>query len=304
MTQLTRRDFLGSVVMSPLVARAIQQPPRTFNWVNQRPNGTYPIGVRHATFYSPSNKATVGYCVFLPPYYDAETSATMRYPVIYLLHGGFVGSELLAVGAAAVIDAAMRSDRVPPAIYVFPNGGKVSHYDYPALDSYGETAFVRELIPHVDKTYRTIARREARAVEGFSAGGRGAARVIFKYPELFCSAVPMSGGHQFEKYIHDNKGRSLNPPDRVFDPENNSYDRASAYARQKNYRANVMVVVGTQDANYEGNLDWMKHLDSLGIEYRRVLVEGVGHNMPQILERVGLDVMRFHAGNFAPWIPR
>jgi endo-1,4-beta-xylanase len=48
-----------------------------------------------------------------------------------------------------------------------------------------ESVIVKDLIPHIDATYRTVARREGRIVEGFSMGGFGAAHLGFKYPELF-----------------------------------------------------------------------------------------------------------------------
>lgn len=299
MMRLSRREFLGSMALAaPALAQATGQSPRAFAWVNALPLERYPVGVKHGTFHSARNRATVGYCIFLPPDYEAPANATRRYPVVYALHGGLVGSEVSAVASATFLDPPMRQGHVPPAIYVFPNGGRVSHYDYPALDSYGETAFVRELIPHIDKTYRTIARREGRGLEGFSAGGRGVARIMFKYPELFCSAIAMSGGHQHEKYIQEHHGRSQVPPDRVFEPGNNTYDLARVYARQQASRVAILVVVGTDDANYEPNLEWMKHLDGLGIEHKKIVVQGVGHNFPSIFRRVGLEIIRFHGNNF------
>ena len=39
-------------------------------------------------------------------------------------------------------------------------------------------------------TYRTIAERSGRGIEGFSQGGRGTVRYMFNHPELFCSAAP------------------------------------------------------------------------------------------------------------------
>ena len=48
-----------------------------------------------------------------------------------------------------------------------------------------ETVSIKELIPHVDATYRTVATRAGRMVEGFSMGGGGAAKWGFKYLELF-----------------------------------------------------------------------------------------------------------------------
>jgi S-formylglutathione hydrolase FrmB len=48
-----------------------------------------------------------------------------------------------------------------------------------------ETVIITDLIPHIDATYRTIAAREARGVNGFSMGGFGAAHLGFKYPDVF-----------------------------------------------------------------------------------------------------------------------
>jgi enterochelin esterase-like enzyme len=292
---VSRRHFLTTLSFAPLLGRHVDAFQRPFAWVNEQSPGTYPAGVRHATFHSASNKTEVGYCVFLPPGYDAPENASRRYPVVYHLHGGFVGSELIALAAAPPIDAAMRQGHIAAAIYVFSNGGRVSHYDYAGLQSYGETALVKELIPHADATYRTIARRDARGIEGFSAGGRGTARIMFKYPDLFCSAVAISGGHQHEKYINEHGGRSRNPPDLIFETSNNTYALARHYTGQGKHQLDILIVVGTTDMNYEANLEWMTHLDALKIGYKKIVIEGVGHNLGAIMGHAGLDIMRFHA---------
>jgi hypothetical protein len=41
------------------------------------------------------------------------------------------------VGIAAFFDDAVRAGRVPPMMYVFVNGGEMSHYDFPAKNSLG-----------------------------------------------------------------------------------------------------------------------------------------------------------------------
>jgi endo-1,4-beta-xylanase len=143
-----------------------------FHWVNPLPKGKYP-GVRHAVFRSPSMKREVGYCIYLPPGYDEAASAEQRYPVVYYLHGGRPGNETRSVGLSVFIDKAIKAQQIPPTIYVFVNGGEVSHYNYPEKNSLGEDVFIKELIPHVDRTYRTIAERAGRGLEGFSQGGRG-----------------------------------------------------------------------------------------------------------------------------------
>jgi len=288
---MTRRELAGAIVAAGHV-RA--QGPTPFAWVNRMP-ADVPAGVRHGTFRSSRHGTEIGYCVYLPPGYE---TSSLRYPVVYYLHGGRPGSETKSIGMARFVEKAIRSGEAPPMIYVFNNGGEVSHYDYPQAVSYGETALVRELIPHVDATYRTIARREGRGIEGFSQGGRGTARIVFRYPELFVSAAPMGGGHQHEKHIREHNGKEDGEPGYVFPAKHNTYDLASAYAAKPVRPLHILVAVGTKDFNYEANLEWMRHLDSLSIPYRKIIVPDVPHNAALVYEKIGSEAIRFHAGNF------
>jgi endo-1,4-beta-xylanase len=265
-----------------------------FKWVNPFPKDNYP-GLHHRTFRSEANGVDVGYCIYLPPGYDEPAHKDRRFPVVYWLHGGRPGSETKSIAMTVHVDRAIRAGDVPPMIYVFPNGGAVSHYDYPKLKSLGETAFIKELIPHIDRTYRTIARREGRALEGFSQGGRGTARYMFKYPELFCSAAPLGGGHQHEKRISENNG---DEGGYQFEPKNNTYDLARVYAAKVKTPIRIFVAVGDKDMNYTANLEWMEHLRSLKIPFEHRIVEGVPHSAGLVYDKIGLDVMRFHATNF------
>jgi pimeloyl-ACP methyl ester carboxylesterase len=45
---------------------------------------------------------------------------------------------------------------------------------------------------NADRTYRTIASRDGRALCGWSMGGGGALRCALKYPERFCAAASFS----------------------------------------------------------------------------------------------------------------
>jgi endo-1,4-beta-xylanase len=150
-----------------------------------------PAGVTHRTYASASMGHDVGYCIYLPPSYEQDTHR--RYPVIYSLHGAG-GNELVYVNSAEVLHQGIASGRWPELILVFPNGGKTSLY----LDSHdgkvmGETTVIKKLIPHVDATYRTIAARHGRGIEGFSMGGRGSTRLALRYPDVFCSLSNQPG---------------------------------------------------------------------------------------------------------------
>ena len=161
-----------------------KRKPQPFRWVNP-PVASTPKTVKHATFKSPSMGVSVGYYIYLPTHYSEAPER--RFPVVYYLHGGRPGSELKSVRLANHIHPAMEWGKVSPVIYVFVNGGPVSHYNMPKQkEAQGEAVFIKELIPHIDATYRTIARREGRGLEGFSQGGRGTARIMFKHRICLC----------------------------------------------------------------------------------------------------------------------
>jgi enterochelin esterase-like enzyme len=267
--------------------------PAPFQWVN-RPKGRLPDGVKHATYHSRSMDVEIGYCIYLPPSY--EKSGSRRYPVVYYLHGGRPGSELKSVKLAEKIRAIHLSGEVDEAIYVFTNGGKVSHYDMPALGSWGEWTLVNELIPHVDGHYRTIAKREGRGVEGFSQGGRGTARIMFRYPELFVSAAPGGGGHATEKRVSESGG--WENENLKFLSGANTWDRASEYARRPEPSLNILVYVGDKGFNFENNKEWSAFLKSLKIEHRLLVVPDAPHSASIIYDSQGAAIMGFHMRHF------
>ncbi|MCB1226549.1 MAG: hypothetical protein KDK99_12110, partial [Verrucomicrobiales bacterium] len=202
-----------------------------FHWVSPIAKAEWvkalPPTVRHATFRSPSMGIDVGYYIYLPPGYDDSEA---RYPVVYHLHGGRPGAENKSVKLASFIDAATQKGTIQPTIYVFPNGGPVSWYDMPEMEhGMGESIFVKELIPHIDATYRTWGSREGRALEGYSQGGRGTTRIMFKHPELFVSVAPGGSGYGPEKTIQENDGYE-NEALRFLPIGYNAWDLAKAYA--------------------------------------------------------------------------
>lgn len=266
-----------------------------FQWVNPLKQDL--PGVSHATFRSPSMKVDVGYCIYLPSEYSKPAAANKRFPVVYYLHGGRPGSETKSVKLAAHIHGLIEDSNVPAMIYVFVNGGPVSHYNMSKrTNAMGEDVFVRELIPHIDSTYRTIDRREGRGIEGFSQGGRGTTRIMFRYPELFGSAAPGGAGHATEKRISEQAGRENDTL--VFAPGHNTYDRARLYAKKLSPPLPILIHVGSKGFNYENNLAYMQFLDTLKIPYQRLIVQDVPHSAVKIYEKRGLEIMEFHATNF------
>ncbi len=285
--------LFASVAFAQQTKKAPKKPA-PFKWVNKLPKNASK-SIQHATFHSDANDTEVGYCILLPPGYSQKKNHDQRYPVVYWLHGGRPGSETKNISMVKYIEPAMKDAKIPPMIYVFPNGGKLSHYDHAEFK--GEQAFL-ELINHIDATYRTIADRKGRAIEGFSQGGRGAGRDMFKYPELFCSAAPLGGGHQHEKRISESEGAESNNLT-ISPPWNNTWDLAKKYAEKKNApKLRILVAVGTEDFNFEANQEWSKHMKSLGIDHEFVIVPDIPHSSQKMYEKIGDHILNFHVESF------
>ncbi len=155
-----------------------------------------PGTITETSFRSSTLREELRYNVYLPAGYDASTD---RYPVIYLLHGR--GDSMAAwTQAKSRLDELIGNGDIPPTIAVMPDAPWSSRGSYYVDSAYKgkdpgrpvETALIRDLVPHVDTTYRTIADRTGRAIAGYSMGGSGALRYSMAYPELFGAAVVLS----------------------------------------------------------------------------------------------------------------
>ena len=151
-----------------------------------------PHGVLHYHRYaSQSVKMNRGVFVYTPPGYDPTRS--VRYPVLYLLHGsGDTEQSWTAVGRAPfILDNLLAERKAVRMIIVMPFG-----HVPPPLDQKAEEirtrAFVdferdllNDVIPLVEKNYRVEKNAAGRAIAGLSMGGGQAVRVGLGHLELF-----------------------------------------------------------------------------------------------------------------------
>ncbi len=273
-----------------------------FKWVNPFPADLEkPPGLQHGSFQNPSMPREVGYAIYLPPQYSEDADA--RFPVVYYLHGGRPGNESRSVSLSNYLHEAMSAGVTAPVIYVYVNGGVLSHYNYAPLDSMGEDLFIEELIPFIDSNYRTIADRRGRAIQGFSQGGRGVTRHMFKYPELFSSAAAGGPGYSAEEQISENSGvefdtRSQIPVEYDFGKGNDAFTLAREYAESDGPKLEIAIWIGTKGFNYEATIDYMEFLDGLEIDYKVYTVGGVGHAPAALYQEIGSELMNFHSDAF------
>ncbi len=111
--------------------------------------------------------------VYTPPGYE---KSTLRYPVLYLIHGG--GDTAISwptVGRANdILDNLIAEKKALPMIVVMPSGwtpsgGQVMTSDA-TKDPFNDE-MMKDIIPFIDSTYRTVATPDARALSGLSMGG-------------------------------------------------------------------------------------------------------------------------------------
>lgn len=144
----------------------------------------------------------VEYSIYLPS--DYETS-NRRYPVLYLLHG-YTDDETAwtQFGEANLIaDRLSQAGEIPSMIIVMPDAGVSWYVNSADGKVLYEDFFIKELIPHIDATYRTRNSKEFRAIAGLSMGGHGSLIMAMKHPDLFTAAAPLSAGIITEEEIVD-----------------------------------------------------------------------------------------------------
>jgi enterochelin esterase-like enzyme len=296
--------FLLAAIANLLAAEPpdVRQPTRPkqpgaaakAEWLDS--NRGEPNGAKYRTFHSTVlDGREVSYLVYLPPGYQQQTR---RYPVIYWLHGMGGNQRAGAMAFVPHVDAAIKEGVLPPTIVILVNGMVKSFY-CDAADGQRpvESVIVKDLIPHVDQTYRTIARREGRAIEGYSMGGYGAAHLGFKYPELFGAVVVNAGALMDPDVQHVPEGGPMHEvfgddrPRRMAEhPKHLVRENADKLRGQTHIR----IGCGTADTLLPLNQALDKLLTQLKIEHDYEEVPDVAHNSAAYYGKLGTKAFEFH----------
>lgn len=250
--------------------------------------------VTHHVFTSKSAKAEVSYHLYRPAAY--ETDSSRRFPVVYWLHGS--GGGLPGIPSVARrFDAAIEAGKLPPCLVVFVNGLEMGMYvDWADGSAPVESMIIRDLLPQVDATYRTIAKREGRLLDGFSMGGYGAARLGFKYPELFRAVSIVGAGPMQAELKSTPRASRIQAEDllkRAYGGEQSVFLEASprkfAQLNAQKIRQETLVrmVIGEKDETFANNEAFHRHLEALGIPHGWTIVPGVGHEPERVFTALG-----------------
>lgn len=292
MADLANQSTYAQENLAKQLPKAARKAKRTagpsITWVNKSEE-SLPTGVTHCTFASKAAKQAVGYCIYLPPGYE---TTDRHYPVIYNLHGNG-GNEFHSFEDVKVLHEGIVAGKWPPMIVVLPNGGRSTFYK----DSFDgrfpiETLFIRELIPHIDATYRTIAARHGRCIEGFSMGGRGSTRLAMKYPDLFCSLFCQAGNvprtsKNYDPAHPDEYPNNYLGPDRENYLNNDAFVLLKRNLKQIKGKLWIQIACGTRDSGHLPTVrDFHQALVEHDVDHTYIELEDLGHRRTEMIERL------------------
>ncbi len=145
--------------------------------------------VRKETYSSRVRGSDQEYLIYVPPCYN---TASTRYPTIYLFHGHpYDETHWESLGVFRAMDEGIRSGKLAPAIIVLPSADSDPYINASGGPGSFEPQVVEELVPTIDRLFRTDPRPEMRAIGGISRGGVWSLEIGFRHPDLFS----IVGGH-------------------------------------------------------------------------------------------------------------
>ena len=145
--------------------------------------------------YSKAMDKSPNATVILPKSYGKTNK---KYPVVYMLHGWTGDNKNFTYYDKEIGKLADLYD----LILVMADGNfNKWYFDSTVNSKYQYGTYVGKEIPeYIDKNYKTIKNRSARAITGYSMGGFGAFNAVMNYPETFGNLGSMSGSVDLEKY--------------------------------------------------------------------------------------------------------
>src|SRR5690606_23596524 len=260
----------------------VPEPGATYYSIQNVPHGQ----VREVWYESHVTGTWRHAFVYLPPGYD--TQAKQRYPVLYLQHGGgedetgwirqgranFILDNLIAAGECKPMIVVMasgyaqRAGRTRPDLAGKPcNSPEMRKAMQDAFDAF-EDDVTQALIPFIDKTFRTIAHRDSRAMAGLSMGGMQTYQVALNHLDLFSHIGGFSGA-----------GGMLMFANRELDPKT---DFSGVFADPAAFAKRVHVLwLGVGTAEPEGLREGIRRLhrslEKAGVEHVYVESQGTDH---------------------------
>ena len=223
--------------------------------------------------------ATAGFDRRLTVYTPAgyESNPKVKYPVLYVLHGigGDEDAWVTQGRATQILDNLIARGEAKPMIVVFTNGNisqeaapleNSTDYTRPTMqlpqtmEGTFETSFP-EIVKFIDSRYRTIARKESRAICGLSMGGFHTLYISVNNPDLFGYSGMFSA--------------AIGVNDPGISPIYQDFDKKLATYFSKKPKL-LWIGIGQTDFLIQANNDFRKKLDENKFPYTYMETDG-GH---------------------------
>ncbi len=241
--------------------------------------------VRERWYFSKTTQQWRRIFIYTPPGYDSNRET--RYPVLYLQHGGgedergwpnqgrvnFILDNLIAERKAKPMLVVMEKgyarkpgEQAPtPPARPAPGQNRPARPDFSRMFTAFEDVMVKDLIPMIDATYRTIPDREHRAMAGLSMGGMQTFQITLKHLDLFSHIGGFSGAG----------GGFGGAP---FDPKT-AYNGVMANADEFNKKVQLLWLgIGTAEGRmYEGIKNYHQALEKAGVKHVYYESPGTAH---------------------------
>lgn len=217
------------------------------NWENagieipEGPEGNYyrfnkniPHGqIRSLYYWSEINRLERHINVYVPAEY--ESNPNKKYPVLYLVHGWGEDENGWSVQGhmANIMDGLIASGKAEPMIVVMPSGDIKTNSDVREASGNITDIYIKNLIPYIDKTFRTKTDKQNRAMAGLSRGGMQTSMTVFNNMELFGWMGLFSGFF-------------VRPNDNVVDAFNGVFKDAEVFNKKMNL---LFISTGTEERN-------------------------------------------------------
>lgn len=243
----------------------IPDPDADYYAVKDVPHGQ----IRSINYYSDLTKAWRRAFVYTPADYDKSSK---KYPVLYLQHGsGEDETGWTAQGKMNFILDNLIADKKASPMIVVMDRGYATDPNKPVTNSGGMTngnvfpdVLVKEIIPFTDRTFRTIADRNHRAMAGLSMGGFQTFQTTMTHPDLFAYV----GGFSGASFVQPNADVTT------------LYDGVFANADKFNKQMKLMYIsIGTTEPErmYTGVNTFHKALEKAGIKHTYYESPGTAH---------------------------
>lgn len=229
-----------------------------------------------------SPKATI----ILPKNY-AKTSK--KHSVVYILHGWINDYNSVVYHT----EIGKLSD-LYGFIIVMPDGG-INKWYYDSLENsnYRYGTYVGNEVPkYIDKNYKTIKKRSARAIMGYSMGGFGAFNAVLNYPETFGSVGSMSGAVDVRPF---NKKWNLEKVLGKYDENTELWDSIvikNNLEKLSERKLNIIISCGTEDFFININRELHEKMKDNNLKHTYIESPG-GHSWDYWKEEIKFQMLYF-----------